>query len=146
MGRPRSYRCLLGMVDTKHQQRKNSKPRRHLSTQQFFSFLRNTQYLLTNRGPQITTPPRLQSIARSITLPRATILMITLLWVTSPRRLSTTLSLASTPPKLQSITLQSTLLQYTILMLPITIFLPATTPRLQPFTLPNRSNTTPKRA
>jgi hypothetical protein len=67
LGRPvygwgdRVYRCLLGMVDSKQQQWKNSTTRCSLNTLQ----RQHTQHLLTTLTLVSTTPPRLQDYTKT---------------------------------------------------------------------------------
>ncbi len=123
LGRPRGdrvYWCLVGMVDSKQQQRKNSTPRCSLNTQQ----RQHTQHLFTTLMLVSTTPPMLQDYIKtyaSLSYYTEVFLCPELHRVTSPKRLSTTLRL------------------------PITILIIATTPRLQLVTPPKWSSTTPKR-
>ena len=105
--RPQVYWCLLGMVDTKQQQRKITTPRCRLTTQRQY-----TQNLLTTPRPPSSTQLKLQSNTRKLTLPRAT----------TPKPPSITLP-RETSPKRLSITLQPTLLQLTILMISTILFL-----------------------
>jgi hypothetical protein len=65
LGRPRVYRRLLDMVDTKQQQRRNSTPRRQPTTKRS----QHTQQLLTTPRFPSATPPRLPELRDKLRCP-----------------------------------------------------------------------------